>query len=296
MTNKYQDELFERINKAFEQGTKKENNRKDFLKMVPGNTYIVRLVPNLDNPEQSIVRYFTHGWTSAENGRYTYSGCPTTFDDPCPICNEYFKLYRMGEAGDADAKKKATLVKRKSRMYANVYIVDDPTTPENKGTVKILSYGTQLDKIITDAWSGEDKDEVGTRMFRFDSDGCNLRIKVEKNNGGFAEYTSSKFLNPSDISVSIEDIKDQVHDLGALVNIRPVEDLEKMISADLYGKTSESVKNSSVADNPTYTDENDKVNEIPMNYKKSEDIEDVEESDEIEEDDDILSSIDKYIS
>ena len=242
-TNQYQNELFEKLNAAFAKD-KKENSRKEILKLVPEKTYIVRLIPNLDDPTKTFKNFYLHGWNSESDGKYISATCPTTFAEECPICKEYFRLYNKGTD---EAKETAKLIKRKQRLFTNVYVVDDPTNPENNNTVKILSYGQQLEKVINDAWEGDDKDEVGLRMFDFSENGCNLRIKVEKNQGGFPVYTASRFLAPSPIAVKLDAIKDQIHDLDALVKVKSKAELVNMIAEGLYGETVEKEEHPVVA-------------------------------------------------
>lgn len=263
--NAYQNELFERLNKAFEAG-KKENSRKDILKLVPGNSYIVRMVPNVENLEQSIVHYYMHGWGSEVDGKYMTTACPTTNDDDCPICKEYFRLYNKQTD---ESIEQARLIKRKTRLYANVYVVDDPVNPENNDTVKILSYGVQLEKVIQNGWSGDDKDEVGLRMFDFTENGCNLRIKVEKNSGGFPEYTSSKFLNTGKINTTLDDIKDQIHDISALVKIKSQPELKKMLALGLINTSGEPSAPVVIRRPPNPKPRPD-TEDIPMDYSKDE--------------------------
>ena len=236
MNNKYQDELYEKLNRAFTKDTK-ENSRKEILKLVPGNNYLVRLIFNFAEPEKTFRHYYLHGWKSEVDGKYISSCCPTTYNEECPICREYFKLYNEGSD---ESREMAKLIKRKSRVYANVYVVDDPTTPENNNTVKILSYGQQLEDIINAAYDGVDKDEVGARMFDFSENGCNLRIKVDKNQGDFPVYSASRFLNPSAIAATQDQATEQAHDLDALIKIKSNADLLTMISVGLYAESADS--------------------------------------------------------
>lgn len=296
--NKYQKESFaEKLNKSWFEKTTSDNKRKDILSLTPGNSYVVRLIPNMEEPSKTFKEYYMHGWTSANDGRYVSTGCPTTYENECPICTEYFKLYNKGKDETIELAKN---IKRKKRLYANVYVVEDPTNEENNGTVKILSYGMQLDKIIQEAWGGEDADEIGEAMFDFTKNGCNLRIKVEKNSGGFPVYTSSKFLRPSEIDISLDDVLEQIHDLDPLVKIKSTSELKKMLKVDLYGEEcyqDEDVENESAP--KSKDDDNDDDDDIPMEYeskpkktspkksnqsKKKQKVDD--EIDEIDSDDD----------
>lgn len=167
--------------------------------------------------------------------------------------------------GSEEAKEKCKLIKRKTKTLVNVYVVDDPVNPENNGTVKVLQYGQQLEAIIKSAWEGEDKDDIGIRMFDFSENGCNLRIKVELNQGGFLNYSSSKFLNPSRLNVNVDEIMNQKHDLHSFVKIRTKDELQKMLDVDFFGdKSASDDEEVSVASSKTKATQAD--DEIPMTF------------------------------
>lgn len=281
MTNKYQEELYEKMNAAFNR-EKKENTRKEILKLEPNKTYVVRLIPNLDDPTKTFLTYYTHGWLSEVDGKFISSGCPTTLkEEGCPICREYFKLYKKNTTDSVEMAKR---IKRIEKKYVNVYVIDDPVNPENNNTVKILRYGQQLDKIINQAWDGDDKDIVGARMFEFSDSGCNLRIKVEKNQGDFPTYTSSKFLPASPVAVTIDQIKDQLHNLDTLVRVKSLAELQKMLDEGLYGTTVVEKKPTLPTKQQTVHEEDD--NDIPMTFpdtKKS------------SENDDLMSELETFL-
>lgn len=239
--------MFESIKGALDKASKGSGYR-DILKLEAGKTYKVRLLPNTANPEDTFYHYFHHGWPSAVTGQYQSAISPSTWDERCPISEEYFKLYR--EAGNDEAKKKvASLLKRKESWYINVFVVDDPATPENNGKVKILRFGKQLMKIIENAISGEDAAEFGPRIFDLSDEGCDFRIKPEKKSEkgrtDFAiEYTASRFLAKSAIPGMTDEKQTEVlkslHDLTTIDEKKSVEDLEKMLAVHFYGQQDES--------------------------------------------------------
>lgn len=225
--NKYTNELFEAITASF---TKQQGGAwKDILKTVPENTYLVRLIPNVDDVANTLMQYYMHGWNASDSGRYTQTVCPTTYGEDCPICTERFRLWNAGDEESKEASKKFA---RKERYYANVYVVDDPVHPENNGTVKVYGYGRQLAAVIEDGLTGDDKDDVGMRAFDFTKNGCNLRIKVEKNKAGFPNYDRSKFTSPSAIEVTLEDVSEQMHDFDPLLTRKTRDEMEEMLAIE----------------------------------------------------------------
>jgi hypothetical protein len=118
------------------------------------------------------------------------AGC--TYGEKCPI-DEYSSLVysKKNEALIEQSKP----LKRTEKWLYNALVIKDPTNPDNEGQVKIINAGTQLQKIIQSAIDGDDKDEFGYRIFDLSPNGCNLRIKVETNDGGYPSYVSSKFIS-----------------------------------------------------------------------------------------------------
>lgn len=263
MGNKYTTELYEKIKNSF--ADKKSSGFKNILKTKPENTYQVRILPNLDNPESTLFKYYLHGWVSPIDGRYSSTLCPTTYDEECPICTERFRLYNKG---DDESKELSKTLARKERFYSNVLVVDDPVTPDNNGTIKILGYGAQIRKIIDEAMTGDDAEEVGERMFDFTKEGCNLRIKVDKNKAGFPNYDRSKFLTPSTVSVNMEDALEEAHEFEPLLNRKSTSEMTEMMESTLYG-TSTPVENVTPTESVVST--KNIVDDIPMDFADPDD-------------------------
>jgi hypothetical protein len=122
----------------------------------------------------------------------------------------------------------------------NVYVIKDPTKPENQGQVKVLRYGKQLAKIIDAAISGDDAEEYGERVFDLSANGCNLRIKVEENEGGYATYVASRFQSPSAIEGldNPDDVYDMVKPLGESFKHLSYEEIKKILDRDWFGTVS----------------------------------------------------------
>jgi hypothetical protein len=196
MSTKYNASLFDSLKEAFNNKTNTESAFKDFLKFEIGKTYIVRLVPNVENINNSWYKYAQHIWDSCVHGKKISVLCPNTYGEKCPIDEYRSKIW---------ATKNETLInqvkplKKSEKWLYNVYVISDPSNPSNQGQVKYLNAGAQLEKIIESARFGDDKDEFGHRIFDLSPNGCNLKIKVETNEGGYPTYVSSKFMSASKI-------------------------------------------------------------------------------------------------
>ena len=207
---------------------------KEFLKLSPGNTTVVRLVPNVKSPEKTFFHYYSHSWESFSTGRFTSVISPQTFGERDPISEVYLSIQKHGSE---EEKKKARVLARRENWLVNVYVVNDPVNPENNGEVKILRYGKQLHKVIMDALQGDESDEVGERMFDLSDKGCNLRIKCERQ-VDFPTYVSSKFALPSALE-GVEDsneLYESVHSLDDIYNVKSYDDLKQTLDEHFYCK------------------------------------------------------------
>jgi len=290
--------MFESIKQSLETQKSGNSSFRDILKTEPGNSYIVRMIPNTSNPEQTFHHYYHHGWNSSSTGQYVNCICPTTWGDKCPICSERIKLYKENTE---ENKKKAYDLKRKENWLVNVYVVEDPKNSDNTGTIKIVRYGKQLQKIIDEAMTGEDSDEFGPAIFDLTKSGCNLRIKVEMNEGGFPSYTSSKFLSAKAIegmdADKIKELYDNLFELDKLFEIQTEADIVNLLKehTDLNVK-SVSVASAVAKATETKEEEAEEVNE-PEEEESEEEVnepeekEEKEESEEVEEIDDKISDL-----
>jgi hypothetical protein len=210
----------------------------EVLKFKAGNTYVLRLIPNVKKLEDTFFHHYVHGWTSFSNGQYMSALSLQTYNKRDPIAENRYRLLKLGSDED---KKKAETVKRQEYWAVNVYVVDDPVNPENNGKIKILRSGRQLHKIINSAMDGEDAEEFGSRIFEFENAGCNLKVKAEKQ-GEYTVYTASRFTSPMDLGLSkekVQSIFDGIHDLKLLNPAKSEEQLQEMWDTHFLCKTTE---------------------------------------------------------
>ena len=204
-----------------------------------GNTFTVRLLPFAKDPSKTFFHYYNHGWNSFATGQYVQTLSPQTFGERDPIAEERFKVLRTGSDED---KEKMQAVRRLEKWLVNVYVIDDPANPDNNGKVKILRYGKQLQKIITEAIEGEDAEEFGPRIFDLGSEGVNFKIKVEQQ-GDFPTYVSSRFTAAGKVDLSEDqqkDIYDGTFDLTEVFTLKSYDDLKEMFNEHYYCKTEDS--------------------------------------------------------
>lgn len=238
--------MFESIKSALENAKNKQGgdaSYKNILQIAAPATYVVRLLPNIKNPGNTFLHYFHHGWNSASTGKYFSVTSPSTWGERCPVSELYFKILREGS--DEEKERAKANLRRKENWMVNVYVVSDPKNPENNGTIKVLRYGRQLNKIIEAAISGDDASEYGAKIFDLSENGCNLRIKAElvSDKPGapkYPTYTASKFLSPGPVDGLDEDkiaeTYDSIFDLQTMIEHKTADDIKTIIDTHYYGQ------------------------------------------------------------
>lgn len=261
MSNTYTQTMFDSIKSALTNASQSSTNvRADILRFTPDNQYDLRLLPNVENPAETFFHYYNQSWTSFSTGQYVSALSPQTFGDKCPLATAKFKLKNTGTE---EEKQKADTIRRSEQWLVNVYVINDPTTPENNGTVKIMRFGKQLHKIIMDSIQDEDEASVGFRAFDLTSNGCSFRVKVDRQ-GEFPSYVTSKFLLPAAVpnvgESETEGILNQIYNLKEVFTLKSDEELDKMLSEHFYCGDDTSDQSSP---------DQDLEEEVPMDFPKS---------------------------
>ena len=233
--NTYTNKMFDSIKGALQKNSTQSSAR-NILKFEKDKTYTIRLIPNINNPEKTFFHYYTYDWTSYGNGQYTTALSPATFGQKCVITDTKYRLLRNGSD---EEKQKADLLRRNERWLVNVYVVDDPTNPDNNGSVKIMRYGKQLHKIISDAIDGEGSEDYGPRIFDLSENGVNLKVKCEQQ-GDYITYVSSKFSLPRKIEglddSKAEKLYSSIFDLESIIPTKSNEELVTVLDEHFFAK------------------------------------------------------------
>jgi gp32 DNA binding protein like len=250
MSTKYNASLFESLKEAFNNKTNTNSAFKDFLKFDTGKTYVVRLVPNTENINNSWYTYSQHIWKSSVTGKAVSVLCPNTYGEKCPIDEYRSKIWATKDKTLID--QTYPLRKQEKTLY-NVYVISDPSNPSNEGQIKFLNAGSQLQKIIESALFGDDKDEFGSKVFDLSANGCSLRVKVEENEGGYPTYVSSRFLSPSKIdSLDTDDKINAVYDSFKPVDTvfakKTYDEIKTLLDVHFLGKDTNTEVKSDVDD------------------------------------------------
>lgn len=282
----YNQEMFAKISEAMKTTTGQTSNFGNILRLKPGNTYTLRLLPNVENPSKTLFHYYFHGWNSLATGQYISAISPSTWDERDPISEAKFKLSKHGSEQE---KEDARLLTRRENWLMNVYVVNDPTDGENNGKNKLLRFGKQLHKIIMAAIEGEDSDEFGSRVFDLSADGCSLKVKVEEQ-GGYSTYVSSRFASPQKIpglvdEESINAVYKNIYDLENVFPVKSYDELKDMLNEHFFCKDPEDVEEETSEPDPV-------IKSTPAKATKVEEDDDVSYEDDDDKVKDILASMD----
>lgn len=233
---KFNPSMFDSIKGALS-NQEQRTSLSNILSMEPGNTYTVRLLPDMEKPDKTFFHYFVVGWESFSTGQYVQAVSPQTFGERDPIIEARYRIYKHGTDFE---KERIKAVKKMEKWLVNAYIVDDSKNPENNGQVKIIRYGKQLEKIIRRAIDGEDSEEFGARIFDLSPAGVNFKIEVESQ-GDYPTYVSSRFTtHKADLGLSdnqVSDIYSKVFNLESVFQIKSYDELEAMFNEHFVGNT-----------------------------------------------------------
>ena len=186
----------EKLTKAIEASTQVEAGSKDDTRFwqpevdKAGNGMaIIRFLPApaVDGDDAlPWVRVFSHGFQGP--GGWFIDNCLTTLNEKCPVCEHNNTLWNSGVEANKDIARKQ---KRKLSYVANIYIVSDPSNPENEGQIRLFKFGKKIFDKITEAMNPEFADETPVNPFDL-WDGANFKLKI-RNVEGYRNYDKSEF-------------------------------------------------------------------------------------------------------
>ena len=152
-----------------------------------GNGYaVIRFLPAPENEDLPFVKLYSHAFQGP--GGWYIENSLTSLGGKDPVSEYNTQLWNNGtDAGKETARKQ----KRKLTYMSNIYVVKDPTNPENEGKVFLFKYGKKIFDKLTAAMQPEFEDEEAIDPFDF-WQGANFKLKA-KNVAGYRNYDSSEF-------------------------------------------------------------------------------------------------------
>ena len=245
---------FDKLTKALEENlnpedSKKSNKYQDERLWKPeldktGNGYaVLRFLPATSGEDMPWVRLWSHAFQGP--GGWYIENSLTTLGHKDPVSEENTRLWNTGVESDKGIARNR---KRKLSYYANVYVVSDPTHPENEGQIKLFKFGKKIFDKITEARQPEVEDETPINPFDFWK-GANFKLKIRKVDG-FWNYDKSEFEGVSAIADNDDNIKaiwEKQYPLKPFLetsNFKSYEELKEKLNRVITGtKSTDTVEN-----------------------------------------------------
>ena len=152
-----------------------------------GNGFaIIRFLPEVENEDCPWAKVYSHAFRGP--GGWYIETCLTTISQKDPVSELNTQLWNSGVESD---KNLARDRKRKLNYTSNIYVVSDPSNPQNEGKVFLYKYGAKIFEKLQEVMKPEFKDEEAINPFDFWK-GANFRLKIRKV-AGYTNYDKSEF-------------------------------------------------------------------------------------------------------
>ena len=199
---------------------------------------VIRFLPASKGEDIPWVRLFNHGFQGP--GGWYIENSLTTLGKDDPVTKHNNMLWNRGDdAGKEQARKQ----KRRLLYISNIYIVNDPSNPENNGQVKLFRYGKKIFDKVVESMNPEFEDEKPVNPFDF-WEGANFKMKI-RNYEGYRNYDKSEFEKPSKIDEDdskVENIWNSQYALNEFIdpsNFKTYQELEAKLNKVLMTSSSD---------------------------------------------------------
>ena len=160
----------------------------------------IRFLPPSDGEDLPWARVFNHGFKGP--GGWLIDNCPTTVNKQCPVCEANTELWNTG---DKDNQNTVRDRKRKLKYISNIYVIKDPSNPDNEGKVFLYSYGKKIFDKLNDLMRPQFEDEAEVNPFDL-WEGANFKLKIRQVEG-YTNYDKSEFESVSPLSTDDDEME-----------------------------------------------------------------------------------------
>ena len=203
-----------------------------------GNGYaVIRFLPAPDGEELPFAKVWSHAF-KGPGGQWYIENSLTTLGKQDPVSEYNTELWNAGGEGSSQ-RAQARAQKRKLSYYSNIYVVSDPTHPENEGRVFLYKYGKKIFDKLVEAMQPAFADEKALDPFNF-WEGADFKLKIRKVDG-YWNYDKSEFADPSALFDNDEEIEAlwkteySLADFTAASNFKSYDELKTRLDAVLAG-------------------------------------------------------------
>ena len=181
-----------------------------------GNGYaVIRFLPGTEE-NIPFVRYWDHGF-KGPTGQWYIENSLTSIGQPDPVGELNSRLWNSGIESDKD---RARTQKRRLHYVTNIYVVSDPSAPQNEGKVFLYKFGKKIFDKIYDLMNPVFADETPIDPFDF-WEGADFKLKI-RNVEGYRNYDKSEFSSAAPLlnsdEAKLEEVYGKMHDLSEFTN------------------------------------------------------------------------------
>src|SRR6056300_1043850 len=182
-----------------------------------GNGYaVLRFLPAMEGQELPWARYWDHGF-KGPTGLWYIENSLTSIGQPDPVGELNSRLWNSGIESDKD---RARTQKRRLHYVTNIYVVSDPSAPQNEGKVFLYKFGKKIFDKIYDLMNPAFADETPIDPFDF-WEGADFKLKI-RNVEGYRNYDKSEFSSAAPLlnadEAQLEEVYSKLHDLSEFTN------------------------------------------------------------------------------
>jgi hypothetical protein len=160
----------------------------------------IRFLPAPAGEDVERVQVFNHSFQGP--GGWYIENSLTTLNKKDPVSEHNSILWNSGSDANKDIARKQ---KRKLQYIANIYVIKDPTNPDNDGTVRLFKFGKKIFDKLNDLMNPEFEDETPVNPFDL-WEGANFKLKIRKVEG-YQNYDKSEFESPAPLSGDEDDLE-----------------------------------------------------------------------------------------
>ena len=201
-----------------------------------GNGYaVIRFLPAVEGEDMPWAKVWNHAF-QGPTGQWFIENSLTTLGQKDPVSEMNSAYWNTGIEADKEIARKQ---KRKLQYFSNIYVVSDPSAPENEGQVKMYRFGKKIFDKIMDSMQPQFPDERPVNPFDM-WQGADFTVKIRKVEG-YPNYDASAFKSPSAMAGSDEDLEaiyNKQHDMTEWTepkNFKSYDELKARLDAVLSG-------------------------------------------------------------
>jgi len=203
-----------------------------------GNGYaIIRFLPAVDGEDMPWSKVWNHAF-QGPTGQWYIENSLTTLGQNDPVSEMNSAYWNSGVESDKEIARRQ---KRKLQYFANIYVVQDQSNPQNEGKVMLYRFGKKIFDKCMEAMQPAFDDEVAVNPFDFWT-GANFKLKLRKVEG-YWNYDKSEFSDPSplfDDDDKLEEVWKKQYPLSEFTsasNFKSYDELKKRLDTVLTGTT-----------------------------------------------------------